>query len=426
MPRRTGPRRSAALALPLVGFLAVVTAGSVFVAGPARAQSTFTYPHVDPDTKADDPGTPTANPDGSTTTTYKDGWTKTTRPEDSYEKGGSREIFKDPRGRIREIFRKDKAGRTRHHLVVVEDPKTGAKSIYTENYNARGELIDATREDETPDGKTKKYTWDPEKNDYVALGLGIPESIQRMADAVSAQALPLATALTAIGVIAMAFIQTAKDAFPIRRWFQERWVRRWLARQRSAAPGQTPPPDAPAPPEWTTAEEDLIRLATGGDRKALYDLPIEQLCAQMNAAAGVVLDYPWRHEPLLRCLAAGANPDDLGVLLGARPWAEKPRSEQSEADRRALANVVDPRNRVGHQVQRNIDALQIAAGFRWKLLLQITSIVLCGVLVVLGLWRFGASATWSHVPLYILTAVLAGFLAPVARDLVAALQQLRK
>ena len=31
-----------------------------------------------------------------------------------------------------------------------------------------------------------------------------------------------------------------------------------------------------------------------------------------------------------------------------------------------------------------------------------------------------------HLPLYVAIAVLGGFLAPVARDLVAALQQLRK
>lgn len=247
------------------------------------------------------------------------------------------------------------------------------------------------------------------------------DAVQRVVDAIYARAFPIATALAAVGIVTMALIQTVKDAAPVRRWFQRRWVRNWLARQWAKdRPTQAPPDGA------DKAGADLVRLATGGDDKALFDLPIEQLCAQMNAASLIVLDYPWRHAELLHCLAAGVNPDDVRALIAARVIAEKPRSQQTAEDQKTLLDIADPRNRVAHQIQRNIDALQIAAGFRWKLGMQIASIVISAGLVVTGLQLYGVATPVRNTPFYILAGVLSGFVAPVARDLVATLQQLRK
>ena len=250
----------------------------------------------------------------------------------------------------------------------------------------------------------------------------IPQAIQDAVKAVYDWAFPFATALAAVGVISMAFIQTVKDMLPVRRWFQAWWVREWLQEQARQARLQGFEAD---PAE---AEKGLIRLATSGDRAALYDLPIEQVSGQMNAAAQIVLDYPWRHPHLLYCLAAQASAEDVQKLVGARPLAEKPRAQLTEEEKGQLAELVDPRNRVTHQVQRSLDGLQVSAGFRWRLWLQIASIVLSGLFVVGGLWLFTNEPimTVRRLGLYLVAAVLGGFLAPVARDLVAALQQLRK
>lgn len=251
----------------------------------------------------------------------------------------------------------------------------------------------------------------------------IPRAIQEGVKAVYEWAFPFATALAAVGVISMAFIQTVKDMVPLRRWFQAWWVKGWLqnqARQARLVQGFEADPEE--------AEKDLIRLATSGDREALYDLPIEQVSGQMNAATQIVLDYPWHHPHLLYCLAAQASAEDVKKLVGARPLAEKPRAQLTEEEKSRLADLVDPRNRVTHQVQRSLDGLQISAGFRWKLCLQIASIVLSGLFIVAGLWLFTNEPilTFRRLGLYLVAAILGGFLAPVARDLVAALQQLRK
>ena len=251
--------------------------------------------------------------------------------------------------------------------------------------------------------------------------MDIPTAILEMVKAVYDKAFAFATALAAVGVLTMAFLQTTKDMVPVRRWFQEWWTRAWLERQAREAPS-IPGPAVRA----DLAETDLIRLATSGDRDALFDLPIEQVAGQMNAATQVVLDYPWEHEHLLRCLAAQASVDDVRRLLDSRPPAAGPRPQLSPDERSAL---IDARNRVTHQVQRSLDGLQISAGFRWKLYLQVASILLSGLFVWIGLILFVRESIElfvRHLPLYVLTAIFGGFLAPVARDLVAALQQLRK
>lgn len=251
--------------------------------------------------------------------------------------------------------------------------------------------------------------------------MDIPRAIEEAVRVVAGGALGYATALAAVGVLSMALIQTAKDLVPIRRWFQLARVRAWLRRQAAQAP---PPAGAAVDPD--RAEEDLIRLATSGDRAALFDLPIEQVTGQMNAAAQIVLDFPWEHEHLFRCLAAQAPAVDLAALLGARPPAEGPRPPLSAEARSAQ---IDARNRVTHQVQRGLDGLQISAGFRWKLYLRGASIAVSAVIVGLGLALLAEEPPelfLLHLPLYVVTAIVGGFVAPVARDLVAALEGLRK
>lgn len=250
----------------------------------------------------------------------------------------------------------------------------------------------------------------------------IPAAIVQMVDVIYAKAFGFATALAAVGVISMAFLQTVKDMLPVRRWFQAAWVRGWLRDQAT----QAPPITTAIAVNADAAEADLFRLATSGDRSALYDLAIEQVTGKMNAAAQMVLDFPWRHEHLFCCLAAQADVGDLRRLLDARPPEGGPRRELSAEDRSAL---IDARNRVTHQVQRSLDSLMISAGFRWKLYLQIASIVLSALIVWIGLMLFvrePIEVFVRHLPLYVVITVFGGFLAPVARDLVAALQHLRR
>ena len=271
-------------------------------------------------------------------------------------------------------------------------------------------------------------------------------AIQKLLDYVSQHAYQFLTAISAVGVLSMALIQTIKDMLPVRNWFQQFFVRRWIQKKANDAHSQSAgwlkeggaewfaeertrtDPAAEEEvflkgPDWAVAERDLFRLATDGDDKALYDLPIEQLCGQINAAAQVVLDRPSDHPDLILCLASVADPVDVARVMFPPQEAKAGRPNEEGEARRRHDSFVDARTRVTHQVQRAIDALQITAGFRWKFGLQVSSILLSGAIAALAVMKFASGAGVSTV---LVVGVMGGFLAPVARDLVAALQQLRK
>jgi hypothetical protein len=249
----------------------------------------------------------------------------------------------------------------------------------------------------------------------------------------------LAVPLAGIGALSMALIQTAKNMLPLRRWFQQNRVEHWLAhRANEATAAAKTAGSASAPASIAQAKSDLVHLATAGDASALYSLPIEQLCGQINASTQVLLDYPSLHWNLLRCLASEAHPPDLALLNPPDPAVHaarkmllrKPAVTLTDAEHNQVDDYVAARNRVSHQIQRAVDALQISVSFRWKFWMQLASILLSAALGVATLLIGSAYgqinlSSRGQCGLIVLTAILSGFLAPVARDLVAALEQIR-
>ena len=219
--------------------------------------------------------------------------------------------------------------------------------------------------------------------------------------------------ITAAGTISMAIVQLIKELTPIRRAFQRQWLRRWFemrARRLRLHKGTDRKLARPDPYEGFRM---LIELAIGGDADSFFDLAAEQLVAQMNAAALAALDYPKRHRDLLLVLSEGADLKDVArVMVGVSGPSSQP--------------YHDARNRVGNRIQRNLDGVQIALGNRWRLYMQSLAIALTVILIEAAvLWN----AREFHLPTFFLAiviGVIGGYLAPVARDLVAALQSLRK
>ena len=84
----------------------------------------------------------------------------------------------------------------------------------------------------------------------------------------------------------------------------------------------------------------------------------------------------------------------------------------------------DARNRVTHQLQRAVDGFQIATGYRWTYYMKIASFVVSAILAAIAVQTKGQGIL-SHIGVIAFTAVLAGFLAPIARDLAATIQKLR-
>jgi len=277
----------------------------------------------------------------------------------------------------------------------------------------------------------------------IIAGLG------RVTSAVETWLVPLA----AIGTVTMAMIQAVKNATPARNWFQRVRLRKWImATVRGDYNLGRPQRFVRRLQIWVTTltgesrkirlsnqkshrtwvkevETDLIGLATSGDIDAFYDLAIESLCDQMRKIMSVVLDYPQKHEKLLRCLARGVSDDDLDTVL---------RPDFSAKDTSTGADPKDPfkvfaaaKGRILVQVRCSVDAIQTSIGFRWKFWLQLLSMILSAILgiIALNLGVTGAGkGDLSGTPEFwtsILIGLLAGFIAPVARDLIAGIEKWR-
>jgi hypothetical protein len=246
-------------------------------------------------------------------------------------------------------------------------------------------------------------------------------------------------AVAGLGVLTMAIIQTLKDITPIRRWYQAFQMRKWLVMHAKLADFNLHLD--PDPLRAAKAEEQIIVLATDGDHRSFYDLEADKLCGQLNAAVQLVLDYPHLYPECLECIAARTTASDFEKLMRRDvpdplpPDAEAQLSlkEQKERfDRRQ--SFSDARKRVTHQIQRAIDAFQINTSFRWKWMLQIASFLLTFSFAVIAVRltktvpKTDPPAPEAVVSVWVTfaNAAMAGFLAPVARDLFAAIQKLRE
>jgi hypothetical protein len=292
------------------------------------------------------------------------------------------------------------------------------------------------------------------------------ENLNLFTKAMTENAARYLIAFAAVGAMTMAIIQTLKEITPARAWFHRRELRRWLAHgvaaeaaglvamaasvEANALSPETPETNQepartaglvadvnrlalsnpfrrePTPSEGNSKVErcrvQLIALATAGDAPALYALEIEKLAGQLGAAGAVVADFPKRYRVLLRCLARHADPDDVEELANGNPPPDHG-SGTDKARQAAWNEYLERKVRVTHQIQRNIDGFQISTAYRWGWLVHLgsfaISFVIAWIAVVYTANRdgFDPSLFFSALPI----ALAAGFLAPIARDLLARL-----
>ena len=96
-----------------------------------------------------DPGVTTSLPNGETSTTFADGWTRTSEPDNSFGAGGTKVTEKDGRGRVHNIVQYDPKHTVRHQTVSL-DQADGTIKLTNMSYAANGERIDYKTEIVTP------------------------------------------------------------------------------------------------------------------------------------------------------------------------------------------------------------------------------------------------------------------------------------
>lgn len=257
--------------------------------------------------------------------------------------------------------------------------------------------------------------------------------ISRGLDVLASRALPLLGSMAAIGVLTMALQQAIKDLWRLHVSFNRRRFAEWASAENASA----------------EAQRQLLTLALGGARRAsasgsppdepLFELSIAALTAQLASAAKFALAFPEAHQPALRLAVGPLGDTDVTTLVGATT-AERARlaagaSITPEHEAR-LSNADEARTRLGFLIDRRMDAFQMESTCRWEHKNKQAAFGLSAVLALAAIavyivsyqyWtplsKANVAALAATVPL---AALVAGFVAPVAKDLVTALQSVRR
>jgi hypothetical protein len=233
--------------------------------------------------------------------------------------------------------------------------------------------------------------------------------------------------LAAIGTLSMAILQTAKNLLPMRQGYQRRFMKNWLTEAVKGFPCDLKRNSKEQSTDEELAETDLTNLAAAGDDDAFYSLEAVQMCAQVRNLASVLLDYPAEHELLLFCLVTQAQINDFRRILlsPAQEVLARAPHEHTEEQKKEIKEYASAKSRLAAQIRCNVDAIQASIEFRWKRSMQILSLILCAIIGVVALLISNKGASPADFWGVILIAVISGVLAPVARDLAAAVENWR-
>jgi hypothetical protein len=252
--------------------------------------------------------------------------------------------------------------------------------------------------------------------------------VATLIEAISSKTLDYAVLLAAIGTLSMAFIELVKGVTALRRRFHRRELSLWI-------------PDH-------VSRSELIVLAAGGVQNAnvLFDQPVERMMGQIQAAANLALEYPDRYPRVYKFFTRDdlptrddlRTPDELVLLLASNLVSDSETWErystriarnglaageaQQESESRAAQQA---RVRLGNLIARRLDMFQNRTQYRWARLNQFFSIAIGAALTAYALAVTSKIDSAKDLLALALLSLLAGMLAPFAKDVVAAIGDLR-
>jgi hypothetical protein len=199
------------------------------------------------------------------------------------------------------------------------------------------------------------------------------------------------------GLAAMITVETVKRLLPLRGWYNSRKVTGWLRRRGEAGFA------------IAQLENALGRGAVHGRFSDAFNLPAEQLSAQINAAVERVLRDSREPTDLLTALCPTINDADIERL-------RRSRSDSAPDETSAI---------VAYEISSAIDQLQIHLAGQWRHYLQITSWWLAGVFGLL-LAAFRVVPDINPISATVVALTAGGFIGWFARDLTAVVEGLRR
>jgi len=249
------------------------------------------------------------------------------------------------------------------------------------------------------------------------------------------RSLALLAWVAVLAFVTAAVLQTAKELLGIRGFFNKWRVKKWIR----ARAWETNFPDRDVWKQFSDASEPLSASQTFNSAlrqfeqlssasrarffrlPPIYELSPEQLCGQIASGAEVAVAAPYEFRELFQVLTAGPDKSHKNAVAAYLALAAtKSKSSLVEPDAKRYAEL---RGRVMTYVQRSLDTLQIELGSYWR------------KTMLLSCFAVGIGLSWTGLPLLIRASdpdlrifcgVAAGMLAPVARDMMAAVQGLRR
>jgi len=257
----------------------------------------------------------------------------------------------------------------------------------------------------------------------------------------------VAMLVAGIGALSMAVVEAVKGALPLRAKFHRSEIKRWLEGEHQSSDAFLMGvgfKELPSANDSDAAYRQLLKLAIGGVeyQTALFEQAPEKMFGQIQAAANVAMDFPKVAPNLYEFLTHDPGTEKVGAARAAmKAQAAASTSDQDVWSRfaedlnagRVDAHTTDPakkkqyleanqaRQRLDNLVRRRLDALQTRVGYRWGRYNQFAAFFTAVGFSVAALIHV-PKLDWLSIAVL---AAAAGFLAPPAKDLAAALKYIR-
>jgi hypothetical protein len=265
----------------------------------------------------------------------------------------------------------------------------------------------------------------------------------------------------AIALLTMAFVQIGRMLIPVRGWFHGRMLYLWFS--RAIEPAFDPEEQSREANDIRKAWSDVRKQIYGDENRSrpsvekalrlfrqnssygragkthigrlfgrgyplVYDLPLEQLAAQIVLAAELALDKPTEFSDLLLCVVGVEGARDL--LTVYPPQSPAVPSDPELAKRTALEDA-QARAALARIIQRRSDNFLIEVGGRWRrdlrLVVTVCSVIFACLITLSSLDRQTPLMVWGSYFVYaVLGGLLAAFLSMLMRDVAAVIEGRRK
>ena len=229
-----------------------------------------------------------------------------------------------------------------------------------------------------------------------------------------------------VGFAAMATLEIVKRLFHLRGWFFLSRVpgAEFLRSARSVRPGEKGEKEKGDPAEKEKKGEkeksaEVDRWAGAGR----FDLPLEQLMAQLGYATDQALDrlFPVRSSDSAPSQATSAEPPDAAD--DARRGSPEYKLLARLVGEASLKGKVDP-TMLRIETQAALDDLQVSVGNAWRWRLRLTSCVLAALFALVAL-LYVPVPPGSKIAALAGSFLLGGFFAGFFRDLAAIVERFR-